>query len=87
MEPERREPMRVQLSDERRRDIAESLVRLFDEEFDEELSPYRAARIAEFFLRHLGPPVYNQAIQDARGYMLEKLEDLDVEFYEGDPRD
>ena len=43
--------------------------------------------LVEFFVQRLGPTVYNQAIQDARGFLLEKLEDLDVEFYEPDPTD
>ena len=52
------------------------------DEFDEELSDFRADELVTFFLRRLGPAVYNQAISDARGYMLERLDDLDVEFRE-----
>ncbi len=33
-------------------------------------------------MKALGPPVYNQAVQDARGFVQEKLDDLDAEFYE-----
>lgn len=33
-------------------------------------------------VEELGPPVYNQAIQDARAFMAEKLGDLDAEYYE-----
>lgn len=73
--------MRIRLGDERRRDIREALERLFREEFDESLSEFRAQRLVEFFVQALGPPVYNQAIQDARGFLLERLEDLDAEFY------
>ncbi len=35
-----------------------------------------------FFVRALGPQVYNQAVSDARASMQSKLDDLDVEFYE-----
>ena len=36
-----------------------------------------------------GDAVYNQAIQDARGFLQDKLHDLEAEFYEPDepPRD
>jgi uncharacterized protein (DUF2164 family) len=74
--------MRISLSDERRRTILETLIRFHREEFDEELSSFRAEQILGFFVGALGPPLYNQAIQDARGFILEKLDDLDGEFYE-----
>jgi uncharacterized protein (DUF2164 family) len=51
------------------------------EDFDQELSPFQAERLLEFFMRTLGPPLYNQAIADARASMQEKLDDLDSEFY------
>jgi len=47
-----------------------------------ELSDFQAHRLIDFFLRHLGAPVYNQAIQDARTFLQTKLDDLDGEFYE-----
>jgi len=75
-------PMLIRLSEERRAAILARLKDLYSAEFDEELSGYRADRILDFFLRRLGPSVYNQAIQDARKFMLEKLEDLDIEFHE-----
>lgn len=78
--------MRIRLTDERKRDLVESLVAFHGERFDDELSTYRAERTVDFFLRTLGPTVYNQAIQDARGFMTDKLEDLDVEFYEPEER-
>ena len=48
-------------------------------EFDEELSPFRAEQLLDFFLAALGPHVYNQAVQDARGFMQRKLDELDGE--------
>ena len=74
--------MRIRLDDERRELVLARLAEFWRESFDEELSPYRAERLLDLFLRELGPPLYNQAIQDARGFMLEKLEDLDGELYE-----
>ncbi len=57
---------------------------MHEDAFDEPLTHFRARELVNFFVKHLGPPVYNQAIADARGFMLEKLEDLDVEVYEPD---
>jgi uncharacterized protein (DUF2164 family) len=51
-------------------------------EFDQELSEFQAQRLLDFFIRHLGAPVYNQAVQDVRAFLQDKVADLDVEFYE-----
>ena len=75
-------PRRIKLGDARRYVILGMMRSFYEVEFDEELSDYRAERLLEFFLETLGPTVYNQAIQDARKFMLERLEDLDSEFYE-----
>lgn len=75
-------PMRIKLSDERRDDLSTAVQQLFQEEFERDLSEFQAQRLIDFFMRQLGPPVYNQAIQDARAYVLTKLEDIDGEVYE-----
>ena len=75
-------PMKISLSEDRKRAVLSALKKFYSEEFDEELSDFRAERVLAFFVKALGPAVYNQAIGDARGFMLEKLEDLDGEFYE-----
>jgi len=73
--------MPIELADDRRQRLILNLQGYFLEEFDEELTEFRAGKLIEFFLGALGPYVYNQAVQDARGFMLRKLEDLDGEVY------
>ena len=77
-----RRPMRIRLSVERRELILGSLESLFLDEFDEELSSFRAERLLDFFVHALGAPVYNQAIRDAHGFLQDKLADLEGDFYE-----
>ena len=74
--------MRIQLDDERRGRIVESIQRFFGEELDREISEFQARSLLDFFVRELGAPVYNQAIQDARAFFQEKLTDLEGDFYE-----
>jgi uncharacterized protein (DUF2164 family) len=78
--------MRIRLSDERREQTVAALGSFWRGEFDEELSTFRAERLLEFMLRALGPPLYNQAVADARDFMKRKLEDLDGELYEPEER-
>ena len=75
-------PMRIKLSDERREQLIFVTRRFFAEELDREISDYQATRLIDFFIRSLGAPVYNQAIQDARAAIQTKLDDLEGEFYE-----
>jgi uncharacterized protein (DUF2164 family) len=74
--------MRIALSEERREQLVEALQRFQADEFDQEVSDFQARRLLEFFIHHLGAPVYNQAIQDARRFLQNKLTDLEGEFYE-----
>ena len=74
--------MRVTLSEDRRRELVQSFQSFCSAEFDDELSDLKAERILEYFVERLGPPVYNQAIRDAHGFMQTKLQDLEGEFYE-----
>lgn len=74
--------MRIKLSDDRKADLHRLLTEFYRENFDEDLSEFRAEQLLSFFIRQLGPPIYNQAITDARAFMFDKLEDLDAEYYE-----
>jgi uncharacterized protein (DUF2164 family) len=38
--------------------------------------------VLDFFVRELGPPVYNQGVRDACGYIQEKLSDIEGDIYE-----
>ena len=76
--------MRIRLTDERRERTLRSIRKFYAEALEQELSEFTAGRILDFFVKELGAPLYNQAIQDARKFLQEKLDDLDVEFYEPD---
>jgi uncharacterized protein (DUF2164 family) len=73
---------RIKLSDERRSDLIAMTQHFVSTEFDQTLSEFQAQNLLDFFVRHLGAPIYNQAVQDVRGFLQEKVSDLDVEFYE-----
>ncbi len=74
--------MRIELSEERREQLATEVQQLFLDEFERDLSEFQAERLIDFFMSQMGPPVYKQAVQDARRYVMAKLDDLDGEVYE-----
>jgi uncharacterized protein (DUF2164 family) len=74
--------MRVRLSDDRRAALVRVLREYFEDHFDEPISDFRAEGLIDFFVRELGPPVYNQGVRDACAYMQDKLTDVEGEVYE-----
>jgi uncharacterized protein (DUF2164 family) len=75
-------PMRIRLSPERRASLLGAMKEYVSAEFDESLSDFRAEGLLDFFVRELGPPVYNQGVRDASSFMQEKLADIEGEVYE-----
>jgi len=75
-------PMKVRLSPDRRAALLESLIAYYATEFDETLSAFRAESLLDFFVKELGPPVYNQGVRDAAAYMHAKLGDIEGDVYE-----
>jgi uncharacterized protein (DUF2164 family) len=77
--------MQIKLSQERRERLVDEVRALFSREFDRELSEFQSRRLIDFLVRHLGAPVYNQAVQDVRAALQAKLDDLEGDFYEPEP--
>jgi uncharacterized protein (DUF2164 family) len=74
--------MRIRLSAERRATLLGAIKGYFSDEFDESMSDFRAEGLLNFFVRELGPAVYNQGVRDACGYLQEKLSDIEGDIYE-----
>lgn len=74
----------ITLSPDQRERLAGQLQTLFQTEFDESLSAFRAEQVLDLMLQTLGPGIYNQAVQDVRAHLQSKLDDLDGEVYVDD---
>ena len=76
--------MSIQLSDDRRQRLISGLRAFYKNDFDEDLSTFRAEQLIDYFVKALGPDVYNQAVQDTRAFMQARLDDLEGEVYMGE---
>lgn len=81
----RSEPLRIRLSEDRRKQVTRSLQSFFADELDEDLSDFRAENLLDVILGEVGPAVYNQGVHDACAHIQEKLVDLEGEVYEPEP--
>jgi len=62
--------------------LIDSIKRFFAQELDEEIGDLKATSVLDFFLKEIGPSIYNQAIADAQAYIQEKAADMGGERYE-----
>ncbi len=74
--------MTVPLDEVRRAQLVRGLQGFYLQELDEELSAFRAEQIVDHMLGAMGPAIYNQGVQDARGFVQRKLDELDFEVHE-----
>jgi uncharacterized protein (DUF2164 family) len=74
----------IKLTEDRKDRLIGQLQSLFEREFDETLSAFRAEQVLDLMLSTLGPGIYNQAVQDVRAHLQSKLDDLDGEVYVDD---
>jgi uncharacterized protein (DUF2164 family) len=69
--------MPIKLSPETIGRLVASIKRYATENLDEEIGDLKAGLLLEFFLKEVGPSIYNQAIADAQSYFTDRVADLD----------
>lgn len=73
--------MEIKLAEDRIRLLTEKTQIYFRNEHDESLGELKANMIVEFFIKEIGPQIYNQAINDAYAFIQDKLIDLESTLY------
>jgi uncharacterized protein (DUF2164 family) len=74
--------MAIKLEKDTEQYLTDSIKRFFSQELDDDIGDLKALRVLDFFLREIGPSVYNQAIADAQSFFQEKTADLGGVRYE-----
>jgi uncharacterized protein (DUF2164 family) len=59
-----------------------SIKRFFAEELDEDIGDLKARLVLDYFVREIGPSVYNHAISDAQESLERAISDLSGNRYE-----
>ncbi len=79
-------PGDVEISLEERKALTREISVYFDQEFEQDLSEFRAGMILDFFLKKLSFVVYNSAIDDAKAFLAESLEEMESTLFAKVPR-
>lgn len=66
----------VKISKERKQEMRLKIKDYFLKERDEDLGELASELILDFFIKELGPIIYNQGVEDAQVYIRDKLDDL-----------
>lgn len=74
------QPLKIKLSPAQKALLRQKLIAMFLDNFDEELSDFKADQILDTFIEKLGPGIYNAAIEDMKIYLMKQIEDLDALF-------
>jgi uncharacterized protein (DUF2164 family) len=74
--------MSIELPREARQQAITSLERYFREHMDEPIGNVAAGGLLNFFLKEIGPSIYNRAVADAQERLLARVQDLDIEVHE-----
>ena len=74
--------MTIEISPESSKAAIASIQRYFSENLDEEIGSLDAGALLGFFLKEIGPVVYNKAVSDAQTRLQARVMELDVEVYE-----
>ena len=75
---------KLKITDERREALLRSLQSHYFDQHAEEIGELKGELLIDFFLERLGPPVYNQAIGDARKFLQERIDELGDEIIDFD---
>lgn len=71
----------MKLDKETRAALVASLERYAEEELEISIGDLKANLLLDYILEEAGPSVYNEAIQDARAFFFDKIEDLEATCY------
>jgi uncharacterized protein (DUF2164 family) len=74
--------MAIEFDKERKERMLRAIQRYFAEQLDQEIGHLAAELALEFFVKLVGPPIYNQAVKDAQAFLQDKLMDLDGVLYQ-----
>lgn len=72
----------IELNKDAREAAIASLQRYFTTHLDESIGNLQAGALLDFFVREIGPSVYNQAIAEAQSCLIARVSELDIECHE-----
>jgi uncharacterized protein (DUF2164 family) len=74
--------MAITLPPETAKQLLASIKRYVTENLEQDIGDLQAGLLLDFFLKEIGPSIYNTAVHDAQSYVQDRLNDLEGVCYE-----
>jgi uncharacterized protein (DUF2164 family) len=74
--------MAMTLAPDARKQAVASIRRYFSETWEQDVGDLKAGLLLDYFLKEIGPSVYNRAIDDAQAYFRDRVVDLEGTCFE-----
>lgn len=72
----------IQCSPQEKQRLIPLIQQYFEEELDQEIGHLAAEFLVDFFLKEIGPFIYNRALQDVQAMLTQQLAEMDDRLYE-----
>ncbi|GFI32791.1 hypothetical protein IMSAGC013_04197 [Lachnospiraceae bacterium] len=78
----RREPLRqIKLSEAQKKKLNEEIKAFYLDQRGEEIGMIEQMQLLELFEQHLAPIIYNRALDDAKQWFSQMMENADSDYY------
>ncbi|KAF1066687.1 MAG: hypothetical protein GAK45_01854 [Pseudomonas citronellolis] len=77
----REKPVVLELDAAQRQASSQALKRFLEDRFELELGTFEAEEALDFFLRELGPAIYNKAILDVQTHLKDRFESIESDLW------
>lgn len=74
--------MTIEISSDTTKAAISSIQRYFSENMEKTIGGLEAGALLSFFLKDIGPSIYNKGVSDAQSRLQERVAEIDVEVYE-----
>ena len=66
----------IEIDQQKKKILIEKIKVFYSNEMEEEIGEFKAKKLLDFFMQELSVQIYNMAIEDAKEYMSQRIEDL-----------
>ncbi len=78
----RREPLRqIKLSETQKKNLNDEIKAFYLDQRGEEIGMIEQMQLLELFEQHLAPIIYNKALDDAKHWFSQAMENIDSDYY------
>ena len=71
----------IHLTDEQKRNMMKDIESFWLDEFDEKTGLIKQQAIFDFFMEQFAPVIYNRALDDAKAWCKQSMENMEDDFY------